>query len=184
MPRGAPWLEATTARMESHVGAGVIADQLQAACGKVIYRNGGGFCQTTRMLPPEYYSRQVEELAEKAIPMFVGADGSIIREGDENVVYCCETQKVLQNDYYCGSHILEFGSGMTTIAPIALAYDPRNDAEEYHVFAHNLLLLRGLAAQRAEDAFKCFRRGRTAKLLVLCCAGIHARRRAHGLEPR
>ena len=167
-------LEASTTRME--VDADVCAAPAQATGGRVINRNTGNVhCERSRVLPPEYYSRKVEELANNGI--YVGFDGSII-EGDEendNLVYCLECEKVFKLVICIGSHILEFDNGMKTIAPIFQAYDPREDDDEY-VFAHNCILLRSLAAKTAGKPRPCLRMGRTAKALTRWCAMTRAMR--------
>ena len=158
------------------VDADVSADPPQATGGRVINRNTGNVhCERSRELPPEYYSRKVEELANNGI--YVGFDGSII-EGDEendNLVYCLECKKVFKLVICIGSHILEFDNGMKTIAPIFQASDPRDDDDEY-VFAHNCILLRSLAAKTAGKPRPCLRMGRTAKALTRWCAMTRAMR--------
>ena len=65
----------------------------------------------------------------------VGFDGSVVCCGD--IVYCAEEKGIYQIDYWTGSHVLKYHTGIQSIAPTCITQDSES------VLAHNLILLRG-----------------------------------------
>ena len=85
---------------------------------------------------PEYKCKSLIEHLDNH-HRHMGRDGYLFRDGDHEVVWCVEKQKVMQLDYCLGDHKLCFRSGETSIAPIFLT-----TCDEF-VFAYDVIFLRG-----------------------------------------